>query len=66
VIPVIYDKVFEEGKKEEKKAAPPKKGGKDAVVEEVVVEKEVETVDYTESLHKGPRKYSTLDLHYNL
>lgn len=46
-------------------AAPVKKGGKEVVVEEVVVEKESEVVDYSE-LHKAPRKYSTLDLHYNL
>lgn len=46
--------------------APVKKGGKEVAVEEVVIEKEPETVDYTESLHKGPRKYSVLELHYNL
>ncbi len=65
-IPKIYDPVFEEGKKEEKKPPPPKKGKLGKEEPEPEPEPEPPKIDYTELLHKGPRNFVKLPLHYNI
>lgn len=63
--PLIFDPVFDEGKKEEKKP-PVKKDAKGKIIEEEPAPVIPDPIDYSELLMRGKRLVSKVPLHYNL
>lgn len=64
--PVIYDPVFEEGKKEEKKPPVKKDAKGKPIIEEEPAPVIPDPIDYSSLLMRGPRIVTNFPLNYNM